>query len=154
MANTVKILGREHEFFWSTQAVKDVSEKCGSIEKLYDWINGDDVDAATTLERFTGVFETLVNAAIRRDNYAIKHGFMSGEIKNEFEAGDLAQLIGIKDMREMTAVMFNALNVDLSSVEVPDGAKVEQKEIDETLEEIKDARAKKAESGEQTELSA
>lgn len=150
----VTILGKDFEFFWSTQAVSDVSEQCGGLEKLYDWINGDDVDTATTLKRFTYVFETLVNAAIKRDNYAIKHGFIQGEPKEEFVAGELAELIGLKDMKEMTLAMFEALNININTIEVPDGAKIEQKEIDETLEEIKDARAKKEESGDRTGFSA
>ena len=147
MKNTITILGREFELFWSTQATSDIAEMCGGLNKLDAWIRGDEEDYAGMLKRLTKTFEILVNAAIKRDNYAIKHGFMQGEEKPVFEADGLAEIIGLNDIANMRGSIYAAMNNDMS-YEVPDGVKVESKEIDETLEEIKENRRKKEESGE------
>ena len=147
MKNTITILGREFELFWSTQATSEIAEKCGGLNKLDGWVRGNDEDAAGMLARITEVFGILVNAAIKRDNYAIKNGFMQGEEKPVFDPADLTMIIGITELAEMRGAIYDAMRNDMS-YEVPDGVKVESKEIDETLEEIKENRRKKEESGE------
>lgn len=147
MKNTITILGRDFELFWSTQATSEIAEKCGGLNKLDAWIKGNDDDYAGMLSRLTETFEILVNAAIKRDNFAIKHGFMQGEEKPVFELGELKQIIGLNEIATMRGSIYAAMNNDMS-YEVPDGVKVESKEIDETLEEIKENRRKKEESGE------
>lgn len=145
---TVKILGKEFELFWSAQAMNDVSELCGKLSKMQDWIMGNDKeDIAGIYKRFTQVLEILINAAIKRDNYAITHGFKQGEQIKMFEAGDMSVIIGYGELADIITVMYSALARD-TNYEVPEGAKVEKKEVDETLEEIQEARRKKAESGE------
>lgn len=148
MKKTVKIFNREHELFWSAQAMSAVCEKCGKLKNLENWIKGEDPDdIAGIYTRFTEVLEILANASIKRDNYAIKQGFMQGEEKREFKAGDLSLIIGMGDLGDMIESMYGALERD-TNYEVPEGAKVEQKEVDETLEEIQENRRKKEESGE------
>lgn len=145
---TVKILGKEFEIFWSAQAMSEVSEKCGKLGKLQSWIMGEDKeDIAGVYTRFTEILEILVNAAIKRDNYAIKQGFKQGEEQKQFEAGDLSLVIGLGEVGDMLKVIYNALDRD-TNYEVPDGANVEKKEADETLDEIREARRKKEEGGE------
>ena len=72
---------------------------------------------------------------------------MQGEEKPVFDPADLAMIIGITELAEMRGAIYDAMRNDMS-YEVPDGVKVESKEIDETLEEIKENRRKKEESGE------
>lgn len=146
--NAVKILGKEFEVFWSTQAMKEISDMCGRIDKIDEYIyGGDKTDFAGIYQRFSTILEILVNAAIKRDNYAIDHGFAQGAKKEVFEAGDLSVLIGIGDIADMIKIMFKAM-ADDSEFEIPEGVDVEKKEVDETLEEIKENRRKKEESGE------
>lgn len=145
---TVKILGKEFELFWSAQAMDEVSALCGKLSKMQDWIMGDDKeDVAGIYKRFTQVLEILINAAIKRDNYAIIHGFKQGEQIKMFEAGDLSVIIGYGELADIIAVMYSALSRD-TNYEVPDDVKIEKKEVDETLDEIREARRKKTESGE------
>ena len=145
---TVKILGKDFELFWSAQAMDDVSALCGKLSKMQEWVMGNDrEDVAGIYKRFTQVLEILVNAAIKRDNYAIKQGFMQGEPRQMFEAGDLSIIIGLGELGDMISIMYGALARD-TDYEVPDDLKVEKKEVDETLEEIQENRRKKTESGE------
>lgn len=146
--NKVNILGKDFEVFWSTQAMKEISDMCGRIDKIDKYIYGDDKsDVAGIYERFSGILEILVNAAIKRDNYAKSKGFMQGDPVEQFEAGDLSIIIGIGDIGEMIQVMFKAL-ADDTEYEIPEGVDIDKKEVDETLEEIKENRRKKEESGE------
>ena len=148
MAKTINVLGKEFEFFWSTQAVHDVAEECGGMDHLIEWINEEEIDSSIMLERCVFVFNTLINAAIIRDNFAIKHGFMQGEVKETFNLDEFKSIIGVNDLYGSITKMYNALSENLSTIEIPENAKVERKEIDKTLEEIKDQRAKKEECGE------
>lgn len=146
--NTVKILGKDFELFWSAQAMHEITDKCGKLDNLDKYIFGkDSSDVAGIYTRFTEVLEILVNAAIKRDNYAIDHGFKQGEKKSTFAAGDLSVIVGLGELEGMVKGMKVALNSDME-YEIPEGAKIEKKEVDETLEEIKENRRKKEESGE------
>lgn len=145
---TVKILGKEFELFWSAQAMKEITDKCGKLTNLDKYIYGEDKeDVSGAYTRFTEILEILVNASIKRDNYAINQGFEQGELKKVFEAGDLSLVIGLGDLNDMITAMYSALNRD-TEYEIPEGVKIEKKEVDETLDEIRENRRKKEESGE------
>jgi len=140
MANTIKILNKDYELFWSTQAMSDISELCGGIDKLYEWMH--DGEPVENLKKFTTIIEILVNAAIKRDNFAVRNGFQSGEERPLFEEGSFATVLSLTDMINMSGTIFKSLGDD-SDFEVPEGANIKKEEADEVLEEIRENRRKK-----------
>lgn len=150
MKNTVKILGRDYELFASTQAVSEISEMCGGINHITEYIYGTEQEPNSQIEqikRVVAIIEKMINAAIKRDNYAIKNGFMDGEEKKLFSAGDLVMIVGIKDTAPLLEGMVRALKDD-TDYDVPEGVAIDSAEVDETLNEIREKRAKNGESGE------
>ena len=150
MKNTVKILGRDYELFASTQVVSEISEICGGLAHIAEYILGtekDPYDKGEQLKRSVGIVEKMINAAIKRDNFAIKNGFIDGKEKDLIQEGSLGMLVGVKDIEQIMAAMTEALKTG-TDYDIPEGAEIDHAEVDETLNEIREKRAKNGESGE------
>ena len=69
MKNTVKILGRDYELFASTQAVSEISEMCGGINHIAEYIYGTEQEPNGQIEqikRVIAIIEKMIEGRINK----------------------------------------------------------------------------------------
>lgn len=147
---TAKIGGKEYPIFCSTEAYSEIGEICGGkIEEIAKILKSDDKTTEEKIKFFGKIIEALINGEIKRRNFAIEEGFEDGEKKSIFPSEGIFTICHPKEIvsAENKAAVLNAI-AGSTIYEVPDDVNLTKKEVDLDLEEIREEKAKKAESAE------
>lgn len=146
----VNINGKEYPIFCSTEAYSEIGALCdGKIEKITAILRSEEKPVEERIRFFGSIIETLINAEIKRKNFAVEMGLEDGEKRKTLPP---ESILSIAHPREIISVenKYAVLNAIAGSTvyEVPEDVNLTKKEVDLDLEEIREENAKKAESAE------
>lgn len=151
---TIKILGKEYELFCSTSAAYRIAETCGGVGNMAKWIKQGDnpedtkqTETASVIMRVAQIIAILINGAVQRNNYGIAHGLIEGQEAETIGYNGIINILSPGEIINSRDKIFMAVAEGMA-YEIPEGVNVKQEETDKVLEEIKEKRAKKAESAE------
>lgn len=126
----------EIKLFYNNWAAKELTELCGglaNIGSLFAGKDGEEREISEIYDNIVKVVTILANANIIKENSELALGMRKGEKKELF---DFDMMSNILDMSKGGEYLLECLDVMglASKFEMPDGMKVEEKDID--LEEI------------------
>lgn len=126
----------ELKLFYSNWAAKELTELCGglaNIGSLFAGESGEERDIAEIYDNIVKLVCILANANIIKENSEIALGMRNGEKKQLLEPEVLSNILDMSKGGEYLLECLDVMGL-ASKFEMPDGMKVEEKDID--LEEI------------------
>lgn len=130
MGVTYEIGGKEFELYYNVKAMREIEKACGSIDKMYDWMQeGTVIDQ---LEKTVKVFQILINGGTYKHNCEITLGMKQGEKKPFFIADELSCLFSVEDLPSMNEKLFEAMGGEIA-LETPDVIQTEEEDPDLAL---------------------
>lgn len=141
---TVEIDGHKYELFFSIYAMRKISDRCGDIGNISEWLDISKASTSEILERVSLIMTDLANGAVIKRNADISMGLESGEQKPLFPDDYFVNCISAADMMKCKNEIFSALNMG-AEYEIPEGVTVKEKDPD--LAEIEREERKNAKAG-------
>lgn len=151
---TIEILGKEYELFCSTAATYRIAETCGGVGNIAKWIKQGDgpedtrqTETASVVMRVAQIITILIEGAVQRNVYGVAHGLIEGKIQKDIDYDGIINILSPGEIINCRDKIFLTVAEGMT-YEIPEGVNVKREETDKVLEEIREKRAKKAESAE------
>lgn len=126
----------ELKLFYSNWAAKELTDLCGGLENIGSLFAGKDGEEPEVTEIYDNIVNLvciLANANIIKENSEIALGMRKGEKKELFDADMMSNILDMSKGGEYILECLDVMGL-ASKFEMPEGMKVEEKDID--LEEI------------------
>lgn len=124
----ININGREYELYFSTWAMRKMSEAIGGdISYVGEWLNTGDV--CESLERYGQIIAILINGGIAKHNADVDFGLCEGDKKPFISAEYINCVLNAGDLLMYKDEIFAAMNMG-TEFTVPDGVEIAEKDYD------------------------
>lgn len=133
--STININGLEKELYYNLKAQRAITQRCGDLRKLKEWLQCDDV--TLMLERICGVMADLINGAVYKNNCEIALGLKNGEKSTFIEDETLLCLVNPNRITEYSSSIWAAMG---DGVDIPDDEEAPDTNSDPDLEEVESER--------------